>query len=177
RFKEEEVRCMGRQASGVMGIRVKKNDRVIGMEIISDHGELLFATQNGYGKKVKIEDFRIAHRGGMGVRTIPTDKRNGPVIGLAIVHEDSNILLIDQAGKIIRLSSKDIRAMGRQAKGVRLIRLDDSQKLHNVVAFEGSEDTSNGDESSEESDVVIETRSLPISDDESSESVEEDVME
>ena len=56
----------------------------------------------------------------MGVRTIPTDKRNGDVIGLAIVHEDSNILLIDQAGKIIRLSAKDIRAMGRQAKGVRL---------------------------------------------------------
>lgn len=160
RFKETEVRSMGRQASGVMGIRVKKNDRVVGMEIVSDHGEILFATQHGYGKKVRIEDFRVAHRGGMGVRTIPTEKRNGPVIGLAIVHEDSHILLIDQAGKIICLSAKDIRAMGRQAKGVRLIRLDDSQKLHNVVAFEGGEDTpiDQGDDTG----AIIEKRTLPV---------------
>jgi DNA gyrase subunit A len=163
RFKETEVRSMGRQASGVMGIRVKKGDRVIGMEIIADHGEILFATENGYGKKVRIEDFRVAHRGGMGVRTIPTDKRNGPVIGLAIVHEDSHILLIDQAGKIICLSAKDIRAMGRQAKGVRLIRLDDDQKLHNVVAFEGADDAA-GD-SADETGAVIETRSLPVTED------------
>lgn len=174
RFKETEVRSMGRQASGVMGIRVKKDDRVIGMEIISDHGEILFATEHGFGKKVRIEDFRIAHRGGMGVRTIPTDKRNGVVIGLAIVHEDSRILLIDQAGKIICLSAKDIRAMGRQAKGVRLIRLDSTQKLHNVVAFEGGED----DAQDEDSDGVIETRSLPVAepgeqDDEEDEDTEE----
>lgn len=160
RFNETEVRCMGRQASGVMGIRVKKDDRVIGMEIIADHGEILFATEHGFGKKVRIADFRIAHRGGMGVRTIPTDKRNGVVIGLAIVHEDSHILLIDQAGKIICLSAKDIRAMGRQAKGVRLIRLDATQKLHNVVAFEGGDDTPVDDESG----VVIETRTLPVAD-------------
>jgi DNA gyrase subunit A len=158
RFKETEVRSMGRQASGVMGIRVKKNDRVIGMEVIADHGEILFATEKGYGKKVKIADFRIAHRGGMGVRTIPTNSRNGEVIGLAIVHEDSNILLIDQAGKIIRLAAKDIRAMGRQAKGVRLIRLDSSQKLHNIVAFEGSETAQEDDEDNS----GIEVRTLPV---------------
>jgi DNA gyrase subunit A len=160
RFNETEVRSMGRQASGVMGIRVKKNDRVIGMEVIADHGEILFATEHGYGKKVRIADFRVAHRGGMGVRTIPTDKRNGPVIGLAIVHEDSRILLIDQAGKIICLSAKDIRAMGRQAKGVRLIRLDDTQKLHNVVTFEGGDDDAQDDDSG----IIIETRSLPVAD-------------
>jgi len=164
RFKETEVRSMGRQASGVMGIRVKKNDRVIGMEIVSDHGEILFATESGYGKKVRIADFRIAHRGGMGVRTIPTDKRNGNVVGLAIVHEDSNILLIDQAGKIIRLSAKDIRAMGRQAKGIRLIRLDDQQRLNSVVAFEGADDVSAVD-SHNDSEMNIEVRTLPVSED------------
>ena len=163
RFKEDEVRSMGRQASGVIGIRVKKNDRVIGMEIIADHGDILFATQGGYGKKVRIEDFRIAHRGGMGVRTIPTDKRNGVVIGLAIVHEDSNILLIDQAGKLIRLSSNDVRAMGRQAKGVRLIRLDGDQKLHNLVAFEGEglQPGADTDLDDEDGGAVIEDRILP----------------
>ena len=137
RFKEDEVRAMGRQAAGVIGIRLKKDDYDIGMEVVSDGAvEILFATERGYGKKVRIEDFRIAHRGGIGVRTIPTNKRNGLVIGLAVVYPDSNILLIDQAGKIIRLPAKEIRAMGRQAKGVRLIRLDKDQKLASLVAFE-----------------------------------------
>jgi len=140
RFKEDEIRVMGRQAAGVIGIRLKKNDFVVGMELITDHGNILFATKNGYGKKVRIKDFRIAHRGGVGVRTIPTTKRNGPVIGLAIVHENSNIILIDQVGKIIRLATKEVRAMGRQAKGVRLIKLDKNQKLASVVAFEEEEE-------------------------------------
>jgi DNA gyrase subunit A len=136
RFKEDEVRSMGRQAAGVRGIRLKKGDYVVGMEVVSDGGDLLFATMNGYGKRVAIQDFRIAHRGGMGVRTIPTEGRNGQVIGLAMVYENSNILLIDQAGKIIRLSPDEIRTMGRQAKGVRLIRLDEGQKLAAIFAFE-----------------------------------------
>jgi len=137
RFKEDEVRSMGRQAAGVIGVRVKDDDSVVGMEILDEKGEILFATANGYGKKVSISDFRVAHRGGVGVRTIPTDKRNGPVIGLAVICEDSNILLIDKAGKIIRLPQEEIRTMGRQAKGVRLVRLDEGQELSAVVAFDG----------------------------------------
>ncbi len=138
RFKEDEVRSMGRQAAGVIGIRLKEGeDYVVGMEIVNDGGDILFATENGYGKRVGIQDFRVAHRGGLGVRTIPTDKRNGKVIGLAIVGDDSDILLIDQSGKIIRLPSQEIRTLGRQAKGVRLIRLDADQKLSSAVSFEG----------------------------------------
>ena len=140
RFNETEVRSMGRQAAGVIGIRLKKDDYVVGMEVISDHGDILFATENGYGKRVAIVDFRVAHRSGLGVRTIPADKRNGKVIGLAHVTDKSNLLLIDQAGKIIRLPSTEVRTMGRQAKGVRLIRLDVGQKLSSIVAFE-EEDT------------------------------------
>jgi DNA gyrase subunit A len=137
-FHEKEVRSMGRQAAGVIGIRVKENDHVVGMEVFEgSRGDILFVTSNGYGKKVSITDFRLAHRGGVGVRTIPTDKRNGDVVGLAIIHDDSHILLIDQAGKIIRLSPKEIRTMGRQAKGVRLVRLDQGQCVSSVVAFEG----------------------------------------
>ena len=142
RFNETEVRSMGRQAAGVIGIRLKKDDFVVGMEVIADHGDILFATQNGYGKRVAIADFRVAHRGGVGVRTIPADKRNGQVIGLAHVTDKSNLLLIDESGKIIRLPSSEVRTMGRQAKGVRLIRLDVGQKLSSVVAFE--EDETNG---------------------------------
>lgn len=146
RFKEEEVRSMGRQAAGVIGIRLRSEDFVVGMEVIgTDSGDILFATRNGYGKKVRVEDFRVAHRSGVGVRTIPTDKRNGDVIGLAIVHPDSNILLIDQAGKIIRLPASEIRTMGRQAKGVRLVRLDKGQKLASMFAFREEGDKEEGD--------------------------------
>ena len=133
RFKEAEVRSMGRTAAGVRGIRLRNNDAVIGMQVLSDDKDILFATAKGYGKRVKVGDFRIAHRGGYGVRTIPTSGRNAEVVGLVVVNDESNILLIDIAGKIIRLSPKEIRTMGRQAKGVRLIRLDLNQLLAAVV--------------------------------------------
>lgn len=139
-FKEDEVRSMGRQAAGVIGIRLKKEDSVVGMEIVKPEGEVLFATERGYGKKVSVAEFRIAHRGGVGVRTIPTDKRNGSVIGLATVTEHSNILLIDQVGKLIRLPASEVRTMGRQAKGVRLIKLEPDQLLSTMVAFEEAHD-------------------------------------
>lgn len=139
-FKEDEVRSMGRQAAGVIGIRLKKDDSVVGMEIVGQTGEVLFATERGYGKKVAVADFRVAHRGGVGVRTIPTDKRNGVVIGLATVTPQSNILLIDQVGKLIRLPASEVRTMGRQAKGVRLIKLEADQILSTMVAFEESHD-------------------------------------
>jgi DNA gyrase subunit A len=141
-FNEKEVRSMGRQAAGVIGIRIKDKDYVVGMEVVDSGvtGELLFVTSNGYGKRVNVADFRLAHRGGVGVRTIPTDKRNGDVIGLALIQENSQILLIDQAGKIIRLSPKEVRTMGRQAKGVRLVRLDGGQQVSTVVAFDGQEE-------------------------------------
>ncbi len=140
-FKETEVRAMGRQAAGVIGIRLRKGDSVVGMEVIDDpERDVLFATQKGYGKKVKVKDFRVSHRGGVGVRTIPADTRNGMVVGIVAVGPDSNILLIDTSGKIIRLSPTEIRTMGRQARGVRLIRLDENQKLISVVSFDEQEE-------------------------------------
>lgn len=155
RFKEGEVRAMGRQASGVIGIRLKKDDIVVGMEVLHKDEDILFATENGYGKRVSMDDFRVAHRGGVGVRTIPTDQRNGVVIGLAVVRDNSTVLLIDKAGKIIRLAPTEIRTMGRQAKGVRLIKLDAGQKLSSVVAFEESDDNGKQGPSDGGSDAPI----------------------
>ena len=112
--------------------------------------DVLFATQKGYVKKVKVKDFRVSHRGGVGVRTIPADERNGLVVGIVAIKPESNILLIDTSGKIIRLSPAEVRTMGRQARGVRLIRLDKDQKLISVVAFEeqdGGDTTDQEDES------------------------------
>lgn len=138
RFHEDEVRAMGRQAAGVKGISIKGKAKVVGLEVIdsSDDFQVLFATSRGFGKQVSISAFRVAHRGGMGVRTIPVDKRNGDMIGMVKVSEKSNILLIDQSGKIIRLNTDEIRTMRRAAKGVRLIKMDESQILTGVVAFE-----------------------------------------
>ena len=133
RFQETEVRSMGRQAAGVIGIRLQKGDSVVGMQVVTDDKDVLFATSRGYGKRVQVVDFRLAHRGGQGVRTIPTGGRNGMVIGLAVVDETSHVLLIDSVGKIIRLSSEEVRTMGRQAKGVRLIRLEEKQELSAIV--------------------------------------------
>jgi len=137
RFIEGEVRSMGRQAAGVIGIRLLNDDMVVGMQVVQEHSDIMFATKQGYGKRVRVEDFRVAHRGGQGVRAMPTDRRNGMVIGLIVVHDASHVLLIDNAGKIIRLSSHEVRAMGRQAKGVRLIRLDKGQELAAIVVVPG----------------------------------------
>jgi DNA gyrase subunit A len=136
RFHEKEVRQMGRQASGVRGIKLKEKDFVVGMEVAGHDAEILVATSKGYGKRTRISDFRVAHRGGVGVRTIPTGDRNGYVIGIAQVGAESQILMIDEAGKIIRISPQEIRTLGRQAQGVRLIRLDDDHLLSSIAAFQ-----------------------------------------
>ncbi len=135
-FKEGEVRPMGRNAAGVRGISLRDTDHVVGMEVIPESSDLLFATSKGYGKRVRVTDFRVAHRGGLGVRTIPCDVRNGYVIGIERVSDESHLLLIDTNGKIIRLSPQEIRTMGRQAKGVRLVRLDSGQSLSAMLAFD-----------------------------------------
>ncbi len=142
RFKEEEVRSMGRQAAGVRGIRLRQKDSVVGLAIIKPdtQGDLLVATSAGYGKRTDVNDFRVAHRGGLGVRAMPTGGRNGVVIGLTIVDENSELLLIDTNGKVIRLSPSEIRTMGRQAKGVRLVRLDSGQVLAALIAFHADQD-------------------------------------
>jgi DNA gyrase subunit A len=170
RFKESEVRVMGRQAAGVRGIKLRGNDKVIGMEVVGpdDIRDILFATAHGYGKRVKVEDFRVAHRGGFGVRTIPTDERNGQVIGLTAVDDESSVLLIDTHGKMIRLAPTEIRTMGRQAKGVRLIRLDEGQVLATIVAFEETpgENEPDDSEGGDSSGIQAAVKALPFENEE-----------
>lgn len=129
RFYEKEVRTMGRQASGVKGISLKDNDELVGALVVNETQNILFVTEIGYGKRVDISKFRIIHRGGVGVRTIPVNKRNGFVIGLSMISDSSDLMLIDENGKIIRIAPQEIRTMSRQAQGVRLIRLDEDQKV------------------------------------------------
>jgi DNA gyrase subunit A len=146
RFYEVEVRAMGRQAAGVRGIRLKENDELVGALVVNEKQNILFVTESGYGKRVDLSKFRIIHRGGMGVRTIPTNKRNGMVIGLGMVSDDTDLLLIDENGKIIRISPQEIRTMGRQAQGVRLIRLSENQKVACIATLQSTNEPSEAQE-------------------------------
>jgi DNA gyrase subunit A len=127
RFNESEVRSMGRTARGVRGVTLRKDgDAVVGCETVSDEEILLIVCENGFGKRSKVDDFRKAHRGGVGVRSIITSDRNGTVVAGLCVTDDDNLLLTASSGQTIRISLKDVRIMSRNTQGVRLVNLKDA---------------------------------------------------
>jgi DNA gyrase subunit A len=137
RFEESEVRDMGRQAGGVKGIELGKGDNVVDM-IIIPHGQetgdnqvtVLVACENGYGKRTKIEEYRLTHRGGKGVINIKTTDRNGPVVGVKAVRDGDELMMITKNGQVVRIGvTGELREMGRATQGVRLLKLDESDKL------------------------------------------------
>jgi DNA gyrase subunit A len=129
RFSESDVRGMGRTAAGVRGIRLGKDDKVIGMEIVHEGSTLLTATENGYGKRTDIEEYRLQGRGGSGVINIKADERNGKVVGIKEVIDTDELMMITAQGVVIRCPIEQIRSISRNTKGVRLIRLDENDKL------------------------------------------------
>jgi len=133
RFKENEVRSMGRTARGVRGIRLKGEDKVVGMDIISKDANLLVVTTLGYGKRTKLSKFRAQSRGGSGIKAIKLVKSSGQVVGIKVVNSEEQILLISAEGIVIKMEAKDISLQGRSTQGVRLMRLDANDK---VVALE-----------------------------------------
>ena len=130
RFAESDVRAMGRTAAGVRGIRIKGDDSVISL-IASDSEEdiILFATEHGYGKRTRVDDFSRQGRGGQGVISIQTSKRNGEVIGAIKAADDDEVMLISNAGTLVRTPVEDISVMSRNTQGVTLIRLGKGEKL------------------------------------------------
>ena len=136
RFTEEDVRSMGRNARGVRGISLSEGDKAVGMTIVSPEDKshmLLTVSENGYGKRTAMEEYRQQGRGGKGVIDIQTDERNGKVVGIAAVDEESGAMLITSSGKVIRISMKDISVIGRNTKGVRLINLEAEEKVAAVT--------------------------------------------
>jgi len=129
RFKEEQVRPTGRGTYGVVGMRLDKGDAVVSLEILSLGAGILTASENGYGKRTPMEEYRLQSRGGKGVITMKTTEKTGRVVGVQQVTEDDQLMLVTDKGKIIRLRVKDIRLIGRNTQGVRLIDLEEGEKM------------------------------------------------
>jgi DNA gyrase subunit A len=132
-FKEEEVRPIGRVGKGVRGIELRKEDQVVGMEVVKKEEIILVATENGYGKKTKVKEYRIQSRGGKGVINIKANERNGRVISIKRVSDNDDIMVITQKGVVNRQPVKAISTMGRNTQGVRLIKLQEGDRLVSVA--------------------------------------------
>ena len=139
RFKEDDVRPMGRGAAGVRGIKLPGGHEVIGLSIMRD-GLILTATENGYGKRTHVDDFPVQGRGGQGVIAIQTTERNGNTVGATLVAEEDEVMLISSNGTLVRTTVDDISVMGRNTQGVRLIRVESGQRLVGLARIEAIED-------------------------------------
>jgi len=140
RFNETDVRPMGRTATGVKGINLTADDRMVAMVVISDQdGTLLTVTENGYGKRTILSEYRVQSRGGKGIINIKTTDKVGKVVGVELVYENDEIMLVAASGNIIRMSVKDIRIIGRSTQGVKLIRIDEGDKLAAIAKLAAGE--------------------------------------
>ena len=136
RFDENEVRSMGRPAKGVRAITLAKGDEVVGMEQASNEGEqpdVLSVCENGYGKRTEFSEYKRQHRAGMGVITIKTTERNGQVVGIKLVDESKDLMVVTEKGMTIRIRCEEIRSVGRNAQGVRLVKLEEGDKIARIA--------------------------------------------
>lgn len=143
RFHEKDVRDMGRTATGVRGIRLTKGDIVVGLIVIKRNDNILVVTENGYGKRSDINDYRITRRGGKGVITVKTTEKVGKMIAMMDVVDGDELVIISSHGMVIRQSVKDIRVMGRNTQGVRVIRLNESDQIADIAKVVPEEDDEN----------------------------------
>jgi len=140
RFRESDVREMGRTARGVRGTLLEKGDEVIGMVVaVGEQGTVLSVTENGYGKRTRISDYRIIRRGGKGVISIKANKRNGKVVAVRIVNEPDEVMIMTAKGVMIRLPVKGISLIGRNTQGVRIIKLAKGDRVIDIACVASEE--------------------------------------
>ena len=147
RFVERDVRPMGRAAHGVRGIRLRDGDEVVAMAVVRSRGAVLTVTEHGFGKRTALDEYRVQSRGGVGIINIQTTVRNGRVAGVEYVEDEDELMLITQQGKVLRMDTKDIRAIGRATQGVRLIEIDDHDRVVSLARLreEAGDGRSNAD--------------------------------
>jgi DNA gyrase subunit A len=140
RFHEDEVRDMGRNAVGVWGIRPEPSDEVVGIAKVTADGTLLVAGSNGIGKRTEFEEYRTQSRGGKGIITMKIGERTGEVIGALTVNEEDEVMLITTGGQMVRLRVSEIRSVGRNTMGVKLINLFEGERLQDIAPVIAQED-------------------------------------
>src|SRR5215831_14827295 len=145
RFEESHVRPMGRQARGVRAMDLAEGDYLVGMEVVEKEGLILSIAENGFGKRTPLEDYRLTNRGGKGVINMKVTKKTGNVVAILSVKEDSELIIVSQNGKMIRIESGTIRQAGRSAQGVRLVSLEEGDKVAAASVIPDADDTNGED--------------------------------
>jgi DNA gyrase subunit A len=152
RFNEAGARAIGRTARGVKGIRLAVDDEVVGMEVLSPESTILTVSESGYGKRTVESEYRTQSRGGKGLINLRITDKTGPVMGILQVFDEDDVMIMSDQGNLVRLPVGDIRCIGRNTQGVRLINLGPEQRLVGAVRIEedGEEDVAGTDDAGED---------------------------
>jgi DNA gyrase subunit A len=140
RFEEQEVRAMGRATYGVVGMKLEADDQIVAIDLVEPEGTLLAVSDRGYGKRTGMDEYRKTHRGGKGIITMKTTEKTGKVIAVHMVHEDEQLMLVTSGGKLIRFRAAEIRIIGRNTQGVRLIDVEEGEHVASVARLAERED-------------------------------------
>jgi DNA gyrase subunit A len=172
RFEENEVRAMGRDTYGVRGMTLDDGDTVVALDLVEHGGTLLAVAENGYGKRTAMDEYRRTHRGGKGIITMKTTDKTGRVIGVRMVTDADQIMLVTNGGKVIRMQVNEIRVIGRNTQGVRLIDMESNERVAGVARLAERDDEADASEAaaaeptpSAETTETSETESSDPSDD------------
>ena len=142
KFNEDEIRILGRTASGVKGIDIPEEINCVSADVITEDDEILIITENGYGKRTNVREYRLTHRGSKGVKGLNVTEKNGPLISISKVEDDSDLIIITNSGIVIRIPLDQVSKMSRVTQGVRLITLKDNQKVATVSTEETQQESS-----------------------------------
>jgi len=159
RFPETNIRSMGRTARGVRGITLDPDDEIVGLQSVTDSTAmaLVTITENGYGKRTDIAEYRVQSRGGKGIITIKTSQRNGRVVAIRMVDEDSDLMFITNRGKMLRTKVRNIRAIGRNTQGVRMMVLEADEFIVSVAMLAEKDSVDESGEIEETIETGLET--------------------
>ncbi|MFC5450652.1 DNA gyrase subunit A [Paenibacillus aestuarii] len=145
-FPEQDVRPMGRSATGVKGIHLDNDDSVIDMDVVHEDNSVLIVTTKGFGKRTPVSEYRIQTRGGKGIKTLNVTDKNGPIVGLKVVQNDEDLMIITASGTIIRTSMDGISMMGRNTQGVRLINIREDDEVGTLARVQKNEEQNENQE-------------------------------
>ena len=150
KFTEDEIRLLGRTASGVKGIDIPDDVNCVSADVITEDDEILIITENGYGKRTNVREYRLTHRGSKGVKGLNVTEKNGALISISKVQDDSDLIIITNSGIVIRIPLDQVSKMSRVTQGVRLITLKDGQKVATVSISKKEEETESTEETPSE---------------------------